>query len=279
MTLSVIVPVYNRLSLLEKCLQGIYRQTLAPDEIILSDDGSEEDIVSFFRVQKQLSPMPLKLARQQHLGFRASRVRNNGVSVSRGELLVFLDQDIVVPPDYLKAIKDKLNNNRFLSGYPVRLTQEQSLRLEVSRLDTQTLIDFLMPEQRAKIRRQFREDLAAYLLYRYLRLGGHGAKLRGGVCAVRRDDFYEVNGFDENFFDCGGEDDDLGRRLLMSGKTGYNFVKEQIPLHLFHEPNYQSQRWKRDHYSAQRKQQINRNNYLCDKGLDSLRSDVEIITD
>jgi GT2 family glycosyltransferase len=279
MTLSVIVPVYNRLPLLEKCLAAIYRQTLAPDEIILSDDGSEEDIVSFFRAQKQLSQVPLKLIRQQHQGFRASRVRNNGVSISRGELLVFLDQDIVVPPDYLKAIGDKLSKNRFLSGYPVRLTQEQSLGLDVSRLDMIIQADFLMPEQLAKIRRQFREDLAAYLLYRYLRLGGHGAKLRGGVCAVYRDDFNKVNGFDENFFDCGGEDDDLGRRLLMIGKTGYNFVKEQIPLHLFHEPNYQSQRWKRDHYSTQRKLRINRKNFRCEKGLDCLRSDVEIFTD
>ncbi len=80
------------------------------------------------------------------------------------------------------------------------------------------------------------------------------------------------------FYDCGGEDDDLGRRLLMIGKTGYNFVQHQIPLHLYHEPNYQSQRWQREHYSAQRKQQINRRNYRCDIGLDGVRNDVEIFS-
>lgn len=279
MTLSVIVPVYNRLPLLEKCLAAVYRQTFTPEEIILSDDGSEEDILGFFERQKQLSPVPLKLVRQEHKGFRASRVRNNGIAVSQGEVLVFLDQDIVVPPLYLKTISDELKGGRFLSGYPVRLSEQQSKDLTLEKIENLEDANILVPKQFAKISSQYRKDHISYLLYRYLKLGGHGAKLRGGVCAVRREDLEKVNGFDENFYDCGGEDDDLGRRLFMTGKTGYNFVKDQIPLHLFHEPNYQSQRGVKDHYSTQRKQKISPKNYRCDRGLDSLRSDVKVIAD
>ncbi|GAB1366185.1 glycosyltransferase [Candidatus Cloacimonadaceae bacterium] len=277
MTLSLIIPVYNRLPLLEKCLAAIHKQVLAPSEIILSDDGSQEDILGFFARQKILSAVPFRLVRQEHKGFRASRVRNNGVSVSQGKILVFLDQDILVPPRYLQAVKENLKPGRFLSGYPVRLSEAQSRSLTLEAIEEFRYHDQLLPAQWAKIRSQYRKDLFSYLLCRYTGFGGHGAKLRGGLTAVLREDFEAVNGFDEDFFDCGGEDDDLGRRLLASGKLGFNFVRKPlIPLHLYHEPNYQPRRGDKNSYSALRKQEISRHDFRCAKGLNASRSDLQI---
>lgn len=277
MTLSLIITVYNRLPLLEKCLAAIRKQVLAPTEIILSDDGSQEDVCGFFERQKAVFDIPLKLVRQDHKGFRASRVRNNGVFVSKGDILVFLDQDIVVPPSYLQELRANLKPNRFLSGYPVRLSEAQSKALNLDIIERASQLDLLLPAQWTKISRQYRKDLLSWLLCRYTGVGGHGAKLRGGLTAVLRKDFEAVNGFDEAFFDCGGEDDDLGRRLLASGILGYNFVRQpHIPLHLYHEPNYQPKRKQKDSYSAQRKKEINRKNYRCANGLNAARSDLKI---
>ena len=253
MSISLIIPVYNRLHLLEKCLVSVIKQVLPPDEIIISDDGSTEDISLFYQNQKQLSKIPMKLVRQKHTEFRAARVRNNGVSVSTGNLLVFIDQDIVIPPLYIKTIADCMHKDRFLSGYPVRLSQAQSEQIDLSALENFNYLHLLLPAQKAKIRRQFRKDYVSYLLFRYAKIGSHGAKLRSGVSAMSRKDYEKVNGYDENFVGWGGEDDDLGRRLLAIGKVGYNFANSCFPLHLYHEPNHNNYERANSPYSSQTK--------------------------
>lgn len=277
MSISLIIPVYNYLDLLEKCLFSVYRQSVLPDEIILTDDGSEDDIVGFFFAQKKKTAIPITLVRQEHQQFRAARVRNNGVSVSKGEVLVFLDQDIVIPQDYVKCIMANLTRGRFLSGYPVRLSKEQSNNLTFEIIEQNNWNAILTAEQKRKIQKQYKKDFLSYLLFSYLHLGGHGAKLRGGVSAIFKRDFELVNGYDENYIGWGNEDDDLGRRLQALGRIGFNFVSNQIPLHLYH-TNYHNQGERKNaNYSESLKKKISHRNYKCQKGLSSVRNDLEIL--
>jgi len=279
MTISLIIPVYNRLHLLEKCLISVRKQVQPPDEIILSDDGSTEDIVQFYRHVKKQFDIPIKLVRQEHTEFRAARVRNNGVSVSTGELLVFIDQDIVIPPLYVKTIVESINGKRFLSAYPVRLSEAQSKEVDATSIDSNSYLSYVLPAQKAKIRRQFREDYLAYLMCRYCKLGSHGAKLRSGVSAILRADYEKVNGYDENFVGWGGEDDDLGRRLLAIRKVGFNFGFSCYPLHLYHEPNHNNYNRVNTPYSRNTKKVIGKKNYRCKIGLDTKRDNVSVCTD
>ena len=277
MSISLIIPVYNYLDLLEKCLFSVYRQSVLPDEIILTDDGSEDDIVGFFFAQKKKTAIPITLVRQEHQQFRAARVRNNGVSVSKGEVLVFLDQDIVIPQDYVKCIMANLTRGRFLSGYPVRLSKEQSNNLTFEIIEQNNWNAILTAEQKRKIQKQYKKDFLSYLLFSYLHLGGHGSKLRGGVSAIFKRDFELVNGYDENYIGWGNEDDDLGRRLQALGRIGFNFVSNQIPLHLYH-TNYHNQGERKNaNYSERCKKKISHRNYKCQKGLNSERNDIVIM--
>ncbi len=274
MKLSLIIPVYNRLQLLEKCMLSVCKQVLPPDEIILSDDGSSEDILQFYRKQKQLCGIPLKLVRQEHTEFRAARVRNNGVSVSIGDLLVFIDQDIIIPPLYLTTVVACIRSDRFLSAYPVRLSEAQSKQVDTAAIESNSYLSYVLPAQKAKIRRQFRKDYISYLLCRFAKLSSHGAKLRNGVSAIMRADYEKVNGYDENFVGWGGEDDDLGRRLLAIGKVGYNFGYSCYPLHLYHAPNHENFKRVNTPYSLSAKKAIDKKNYRCKIGLDTKRDDV-----
>jgi len=276
MKLSVIITVYNRLHLLEKCLQSVLNQVLPPEEIILSDDGSSEDIVSFFKEHKQNSVIPMKLVRQQHNGFRLSRVRNNAASIAQGDLLVFLDQDIVIPTYYLAGIANRMKPRIFLTSYPVRLSPAQSEALNSETIHKSAYSSILLPSQIRKIHSQFRKDRLSYLLLRYLRIGKHGAKLRGGVASISRNDYLKVNGYDENFLWWGGEDDDLGRRLLAIGTVGKNISYHQFPLHLYHDPFHQNNRKLNADYISKRVKEIDKANFRCAAGLDSPRSDIEV---
>lgn len=276
MKISLIIPVYNRLQLLEKCLLSVYRQLLAPEEIILSDDGSTEDVVSFYRMQKDISPFPIKLVRQKHESFRLSRIRNNAASIATGDLYVFLDQDIVIPDLYLKSIAEHMKAGIFITSYPVRLSSEQSLALDTKSIAENSYQSVLLPAQIRKIHSQYRKDMASYLLCRYFGIGKHGAKLRGGVSSISRQDYEKVNGYDENFQWWGGEDDDMGRRLLAIGTVGKNISFQHFPLHLYHEPFHQNNRKHNDKYITHRKKEIDRRNYRCKIGLDNPRADIEV---
>jgi len=277
MTISLIIPVYNRLALLEKCLKSVIKQDRLPDEIILSDDGSDEDIVFLLNNTISQTKIPIKLVRQTHKGFRAARARNNGAMLAECDILVFIDQDIVISNGYISEIERVMRRDIFLSGYPIRLTAKQSNMLTNEAILSNGYRQYLNQIQIKKVRSQYRKDYFYYILCRYLKLKKRGAKLRSGVLAIFRDDFYAVNGFDEKYIGWGNEDDDLGRRLYAFGKVGFNFCLKEIPLHLHHEPFHFSAQRVNQEYSNTRKKLITKNNFSCENGVKQPRPDIEIL--
>jgi len=95
-TVSVIVPTYNRASLIEKTLESLLVQTHPPHEIIVVDDGSTDDTA---QVVARFSPQ-VRYVLQENGG--VSRARNHGASLASGEWLAFVDSDDVWHPDKLR---------------------------------------------------------------------------------------------------------------------------------------------------------------------------------
>jgi glycosyltransferase involved in cell wall biosynthesis len=98
--ISIILPVYNRSSLLREALRSCLKQTYSPIEVIVSDDGSEEDVkgvVEEFRSSR--SDVCFRYVRQTKRG--ASAARNLGFEKSSGELIQFLDSDDLLHPEKL----------------------------------------------------------------------------------------------------------------------------------------------------------------------------------
>jgi hypothetical protein len=86
-TVSVIIPTYNSGHTIARALDSVLRQSAPAAEIIVVDDGSQDDLVSV------LEPYGarVQLLRQQNAGPAAAR--NNGARHARGRLLAFLDAD------------------------------------------------------------------------------------------------------------------------------------------------------------------------------------------
>ena len=85
--LSVIVPNYNRAALIGETLDNLLRQTRAPDELIVVDDGSTDDSVR----EIERFGSRVTLIRQANAGPAAAR--NRGLAASRGALIQFFDSD------------------------------------------------------------------------------------------------------------------------------------------------------------------------------------------
>ena len=105
MTVSVVIPVYNRTSQLLRALESVYAQTHPADEVIVVDDGSDIDI----ELQIKGHFPQIRLIRQAHGG--VSRARNNGVEQASGDWIAFLDSDDTWQPQKLATQLERLNNS------------------------------------------------------------------------------------------------------------------------------------------------------------------------
>ena len=93
---SIVIPTYNSENYLCECIESIFYQTYANYEIIVINDGSKDN-------PKQAIFPYLGLLRyidQQNQGVSATR--NRGISLAKGELVVFLDADDCFLPDKLE---------------------------------------------------------------------------------------------------------------------------------------------------------------------------------
>ncbi len=120
MLISVVIPTYNRLPILIKCLDALENQILNVEmhafEIVIVDDGSTDGTVDWLRNNIENYPH-LRLFEQSHGG--PALGRNLGVEKSKGELIVFIDSDLVVDKlflrnhiDYLFRAWEKLGNRK-----------------------------------------------------------------------------------------------------------------------------------------------------------------------
>ena len=103
---SVVIPTYNRLPILQKCLAALEQQSFdQPYEILVVDDGSTDDTVNFLRSHSDQYPH-VKVLTQNHKA--AAAARNLGIDTAQGEYIVFVDSDIIVTPDYLAGHAEAL---------------------------------------------------------------------------------------------------------------------------------------------------------------------------
>jgi glycosyltransferase involved in cell wall biosynthesis len=95
--IAVIMPVYNRASVVERAIRSVLAQSFTDFELIVVDDGSKDDTV---QVIEAIKDPRLKLYRQPaNAGSNAAR--NRGIGEARAPLLAFLDSDDAYLPDKL----------------------------------------------------------------------------------------------------------------------------------------------------------------------------------
>jgi glycosyltransferase involved in cell wall biosynthesis len=95
MSISVILPTYNRAEILRKTLQGYAEQSCGQQmlEVLVVDDGSKDHTSTVVDECRRFSPTPLRYLRQENRGLAAAR--NHAIREARGELILFGDDDII----------------------------------------------------------------------------------------------------------------------------------------------------------------------------------------
>jgi glycosyltransferase involved in cell wall biosynthesis len=98
--ISVVVPAYNRLAFLPEAIESVLAQTIDCWELLVVDDGSEEDIRGV--MSPYLADPRVSYHRQKNAGRCVAR--NQGASATKGELLCFLDDDDRYLPDGFESL-------------------------------------------------------------------------------------------------------------------------------------------------------------------------------
>lgn len=109
---SVVIPVYNRASLLGRAIQSVRDQTFQDLEIIVVDDGSIDEP---YLVAESFHDPRILFFRQRNAGGGAAR--NTGIDLARGHFVAFLDSDDVFLPHHLAAMHALLKDSQDLAAY------------------------------------------------------------------------------------------------------------------------------------------------------------------
>ncbi len=117
MSLSVIVPLFNKAAYIRRALDSIAHQTFGDFEVIIVDDGStdESDMIACSYPDARF-----RVVRQENQGPGAAR--NTGITESTGELIAFLDADDEWLPHHLETAVRAFDQHRsrlasFTAGY------------------------------------------------------------------------------------------------------------------------------------------------------------------
>jgi hypothetical protein len=97
-TVSVVIPTYNRKDVLEETVRALARQTVAPLEAIVVDDGSTDGTWELLLSLREELRGRLDLVPVRQENLRQGRARNNGVGRARGDLVLFLGDDTIPEP-------------------------------------------------------------------------------------------------------------------------------------------------------------------------------------
>ena len=191
MRYSFIIPVFNRPDEVDELLDSLTRQTVTDFEVVVVEDGSQvpcEDIC-----RKYAARLDIHYYMKPNSG--PGQSRNYGVERAKGEYVIILDSDVVVPENYLRAIDEELRRNPADAfGGPDRAA------------------DSFTPVQKA----------ISYSMTSFFTTGG----IRGGKkkldkfyprsfnMGVRRDVYQRLGGFSKMRF---GEDIDFSIRIFKAG--------------------------------------------------------------
>ena len=195
---SVVIPTYNRVCSLRNCLDALEKQSLCHQlfEVIVVDDGSEDDTLAFLSSFQLQTRLRLKYSSQRRQGPAAAR--NSGILLSSAEVVAFTDDDCIPEADWLENLLKALPQNAMCAGVGGKI-----IRLR------ETLIGRYIDDSGAMNhgmeKGQVRYLVTANALY-------------------RRSCLLEINGFDSRITWPGGEDPDLSFRLE---ERGYELAMTQ----------------------------------------------------
>ncbi|MDJ0846240.1 glycosyltransferase [Crocosphaera sp.] len=184
--ISVIIPVYKGGKAFNDCLNSLNNSLVPPTQIVVVVDGDDPQS---YQVAKRFGALVLQLETNQG----PATARNRGAEVATGEILFFVDADVIIHPETIGKVATVFQRDRQLAAL-------------IGSYDDQPGDPHFLSQYRN-------------LFHHYNhQIGSEEASTFWGACgAIQRDIFRKMGGFDESYRRACIEDIELGYRLKAKG--------------------------------------------------------------
>lgn len=118
MQVSIAIPTYNRAEDLDKCFNSLIVQTVLPKEIIMVDDSDNDEIEKLIEKRnKEFKEKNILLKYIRNEKEKSTSIaRNIGAEKTTGDIILFLDSDVILDEDYIKEILKVYEENKNALG-------------------------------------------------------------------------------------------------------------------------------------------------------------------
>jgi glycosyltransferase involved in cell wall biosynthesis len=243
MKTSIIICFYEKSNYLKCCLDSLKSCSDDFDEIIVSDDGSSETVVSEVNACINNYPFPIIHAWHPRKGARRAACRNNGIRNASGDYLIFFDADFAVLPGAVRSHIKTARPGWFAAGRCKYTTEEQTKHIFSGAISAALLENIYQELPEEQILKEHHEFVRNGILRKF-RLASPRKQTFGGHFSIYKKDIESVNGYDENYVGWGGEDQDMAMRLVMAGFCGTSVIRSARILHLWHPKEMGEKHWK-----------------------------------
>lgn len=255
-TVSVIIPYYDKWLRFKYMLESVRLQDYPKEnfEIIVIDDGSKIPLIEFLDEKRLHFSNQMTICRTTNGG--RSAARNSGARLAGGQILLFIDDDIILPPDFVsRHVRTHAAHSRDLFVHSRMYDLPEFTMI----LDPETGESFPFLPQLRNRKPYAEEHLLTFdrvfgkwsefissrgrmsRLERFIEATLHNPELRsfhwvgcvGGNMSVPKDLFMKAGAYDETFRVWGGEDFELGYRLIRQGTSAF-YESGNPSYHLTH---------------------------------------------
>lgn len=240
--ISIIISTYNSVDWLKKTLWSYEFQTISDFEIVIADDGSGEktkECIEEFRIR---TGIPIIHVWQEDDGFQKTRILNKAIVHCNSNYILMTDGDCIAKYNFLEQHLKNREKGFFLSGGYFKLPLDISKKITRDDIEKRQCFDL-----------EWLKGCGLKISFKNTKLIAYGIKANmlnlvtptnaswnGHNASGWKKDILAVNGFDERM-KYGGEDRELGERLINWGVKSKQIRYSALCLHLDHSRSYKTE--------------------------------------
>lgn len=255
---SLVAPTYNWPEALELLLLSVKNQTTLPNEVIIADDGSNENTKQLIERFKKDFPVPLIHIWHKDDKNRKPAIMNKAIASANFNYIIEIDGDIIMHKHFVEDHLSLAQDGQFLYGSRVNIKANY-----LNTLFNKKQITFNVFSKGIKKRgRTLHIPILAKLQEQEVT---RSSKLRGCNMSFWKEDFITVNGFNEDLVGWGIDDSEMIQRLLNIGIKGRRLKFKGLAYHIYHKEQSKDNFYKNEIIE---KQTTENNVTYIEKGID-----------